>query len=156
MIQRTETEHTIQFELCRGTKLQFNKNGMTEVGMALDYLCRLEKAFRNIMPMETEKIVEIMDAHEDGRLTIWPRTGQEVWFDATGMCERCPVLGTEECKRPEEAKLGFGDPDTCPPYVSSENWLGDTDVDQKLAFLEGAYYMSEDEAIGALMKKGES
>ena len=87
-----------------------------------------------------------MDAYEDGRLTIWPRTGQEVWFDATGMCERCPVRGTDECKRPEEAKLEFGDPDTCPPYVSSENWLGDTDVDQKLAFLEGAYHMSEDEA----------
>ena len=154
MIKRTETEHTVQFELCNGTKVQFNKNGMTEVGIALELLCSLEKAFRNIMPMDPEEIVRIVDAHEDGRLTIWPRTGQELWFIATGMCERCPVAETDQCPLQDEVAIGYY-PD-CVPYVSSENWLGGEDTDQRDAFLNGEYYMTEDEALGALMKKGES
>ena len=153
MIKRTETEHTVQFELCNGTKVQFNKNGMTEVGIALELLCSLEKAFRNIMPMDPEEIVRIVDAHEEGRLTIWPRTGQELWFIATGMCERCPAAGTDECKH-DDAR-GFGNYPDCVPYVSSENWLGGEDTDQRDAFLDGNYYMTEDEALAALMKKGE-
>lgn len=154
MIKRTETEHTVQFELCNGTKLQLNKNCMTEVGQALELLCRMEKAIQRIMGMDADLAVNIVEAHEEGRLTIWPKTGQELWFIATGMCERCPVAGTHECHHQDEVVIGFY-PD-CVPYVSSEAWLGGEDDDQRDAFLGGEYYMTEDEALGALMKKGES
>ena len=151
MVKRTETEHTVQYELCNGTKLQLNKNCMTEVGEALELLCRLEKAFQRIMPMDPDEIADIVEAYEEKRLTIWPRTGQELWFDATGMCERCPAAETDECPHQDEVGIGFY-PD-CVPYVSSESWLGGEDTDQRDAFLDGNYYMTEDEALNALMKK---
>lgn len=154
MIKRTETEHTVQFELGCGTKLQLNKKCMTEVGEALELLCRLDKALQHIMPLPSEQIAEIMEAHTEGRLTIWPRTGQELWFDATGMCERCPAAESDRCPHQDEVAIGFY-PD-CVPYVSSESWLGGEDTDQRNAFLDGDYYMTEDEAFVALMKKGES
>lgn len=153
MIKRTETEHTVQFELCNGTKLQLNKNAMTEVGQALELLCRLEKALEHIMPLPAEQIAEIMEAHAEGRLTIWPRTGQELWFDATGMCERCPAVGTEACPYDDTNGIGFW-PD-CVRYVSSESWLGGEDTDQRDAFLNGEYYMTEEAAVLAVLGKGE-
>lgn len=154
MIKRTETEHTVQFELCNGTKLQLNKNTMTEVGQALELLCWMEKALQHIMPMDPEEIAKIMEAHEEGRLTIWPKTGQELWFDATGMCERCPAAENDECPHQGEVSIGFY-PD-CVPYVTSEAWLGGEDTDQRDVFLDGFFYMTEEEALAAMLKKGES
>ena len=153
MIKRTETEHTVQFELSCGTKLQLNKKCMTEVGEALELLCRLDKALQHIMPLPSEQIAEIVEANAEGRLTIWPRTGQELWFDATGMCERCPAAESDRCPHQDEVAIGFY-PD-CVPYVSSESWLGGMDPEQLSAFLEGYYYLTEEEAELALRRKGE-
>ena len=153
MIKRTETENTVQFELCRGTKLQLNKNAMTEVGEALDLLCRLEKSLQRLMPMPADKIAEIVEAYADDRLTIWPRYGQELWFDATGMCEHCPAQNSDQCPHPDDG--GFGFYHDCIRYVDSEPWPGGEDTTQREAFLDGYYYLTEDAAVLAVLAKGD-
>lgn len=112
---------------------------------------RLENAIKRFMQIPVEETVEIMEAYADGRLTIWPRTGQELWFEATGMCERCPAYGTADCKFDDY--IGVGDFEKCPKYVSSEIWLGGEDTTQRDCFIEGEYFFTEEAAKAAILGK---
>lgn len=109
---------------------------------------RLEEAMRQTFEMPVEEILDILDAYKEGRLLIWPRVGEDVWFHARGICRNCFDAGDEACPNcgedPWEVN-GRG-------FVCPETWRGD-DM-QKMLYAGGELWRTKEEAMAAV-REGE-
>lgn len=151
-MEMIEKDGQITFVLDSGNKVSYNKEFVTEFGQTLGRLYRLEKTFKRVMEnIPSDEIAEIVEAWAEGRLTIWPREGQMLWYDAKGMCEGCPL--DAKCKGwDDESWL-----DKCPSYVGCEPWKEEykKDADEIMYILEGQYFRSREACEQAIREKQE-
>lgn len=151
-MERIEKDGQITYVLDGGNRVSYNKEFVSEFGQVLGRLYRLEKAFHRVMEdIPADEIAEIVEAWADGRLTIWPRDGQMLWYDAKGCCEGCPKE-SEGC-----SWMDAYHPKKCPSYVGCTPWRSEyrKDNDESNYFLKGLYFKRKEDCEQAVREKQE-